>query len=55
MPNFLVLGCLEVGEKFPVGGVVVWGGGISIPTTRLHQPEVGLGWAVTKRDWKAGL
>ena len=24
------------------------GGGISIPTTELHQPEVGLGWAVTK-------
>ena len=25
MPNFVVLGCLEVGEKFSVGGV---GGGI---------------------------
>ena len=24
MPNFVVLGCLEVGEKFTVGG---WGGG----------------------------
>ena len=23
MPNFVVLGCLEVGEKFTVGG---WGG-----------------------------
>ena len=26
MPNFVVLGCLEVGEKFSVGGVV--GGGV---------------------------
>ena len=25
MPNFIALGCLEVGEKFSVGGVV--GGG----------------------------
>ena len=40
MPSFIALGCLEVGEKFPW---VVAGGGISIPTTRLHQPEVGLG------------
>ena len=45
MPNFIALGCLEVGEKFLVGW---WGGlvvfwGISIPTTKLHQPEVGLG------------
>ena len=39
MPNFIALGCLEVGEKFPVG----WGGGISTPTTMLHQPLVGLG------------
>ena len=42
MPNFVVLGCLEVGEKFSVGG---WGGGvgglISIPTTKLHQPLLG--------------
>ena len=41
MPNFIALGCLEVGEKFSVGWVV-WGGvggvGISIPTARLHQP-----------------
>ena len=44
MPSFIALGCLEVGEKFAVGGVV---GGISIPTTKLHQPEVGLGCAVT--------
>ena len=44
MPNSVALGCLEVGEKFVVGG---WGGvdgfcgvggGISIPTTRLLQP-----------------
>ena len=30
MPNFIALGCLEVGEKFTVGGVVggwVGGGG----------------------------
>ena len=27
MPNFIALGCLEVGEKFSVGGVVVGGGG----------------------------
>ena len=40
MPNFVALGCLEVGEKFGVGG---WGGGIPRPTTELHQPEVGLG------------
>ena len=42
MPNFVVLGCWEVGEKFSVGGV--GGGGISTPTTELHQPEVGLVW-----------
>ena len=34
MPNFVVLGCLEVGEKF-VGGWVV--GGILTPTLELHQ------------------
>ena len=40
MPSFIALGCLEVGEKFSVGG---WGGGgISIPTTELHQPDVRL-------------
>ena len=44
MPNFVVLGCLEVGEKFSVVGGVVsgWGGGISTPTTMLHQPFVRL-------------
>ena len=44
MPNFIVLGCLEVGEKFTVvvGGGVVGGGGISTPTTMLHQPFVRL-------------
>ena len=42
MPNFVVLGCLEVGEKFPVGWVGGgWGGGISTPTTELLL--VGLG------------
>ena len=35
MPNFVALGWIEVGEKFVVVG---WGGGISIPTTKLHQP-----------------
>ena len=35
MPSFIALGCLEVG------------GVISIPTLKLHRPEVGLGWAVT--------
>ena len=42
MPNFVVLGCLEVGEKFTVVGGVVGGGGILIPTTELHQPFVRL-------------
>ena len=43
MPNFVVLGCLEVGEKFTVvGWWVVGGGGISTPTTKLHQPDVRL-------------
>ena len=42
MPNFVVLGCLEVGEKFSVGGSGVVGGGISTPTTELHQPFVRL-------------
>ena len=37
MPNFVVLGCLEVGEKFTVGGVGGGVGGISIPTTKSHQ------------------
>ena len=41
MPNFVVLGCLEVGEKFTVGGVGGGGGGISTPTTKLHQPLLG--------------
>ena len=43
MPNFVALGCLEVGEKFSVvggvGGVVV--GGIYRPTTELPQPRLG--------------
>ena len=44
MPNFVVLGCLEVGEKFSVGGVGWWGGGGGIyrPTTESHQPFVRL-------------
>ena len=39
MPSFIALGCLEVGEKFTVGGGV--GVLISIPTTELHQPRLG--------------
>ena len=42
MPNLIALGCLEIGEKFPVVGG--WGGVISTPTTKLPQPEAGLGW-----------
>ena len=41
MPNFVVLGCLEVGEKFTVVGG--GGGGISIAKITLHQPYVRLG------------
>ena len=44
MPNFVALGCLEVGGKFPVGGVGGvggWGGGIYRPTTKLPQPRLG--------------
>ena len=41
MPNFFVLGCLEIGEKFPVGGVGGGVGGISTPTPKLHQPLLG--------------
>ena len=42
MPNFVVLGCGEVGEKFTVGGVG-WGGvgGISTPTTESNQLKLG--------------
>ena len=28
MPDFVALGCLEVGEKFTVGWVGWWGGGV---------------------------
>ena len=43
MPNFVVLGCLEVGEKFTVGGGVGGvGGGIYRPTTKSNQPFVRL-------------
>ena len=44
MPSFIALGCLEVGEKF------MWVGWWPHFHTRLHQPKVGLGWAVTKRQ-----
>ena len=42
MPNFLALGCLEVGEKFGVVGWWVGGGGILTPTLELLQPDVRL-------------
>ena len=38
MPSFVVLGCLEVGEKFVVGWVGV---GISIATTTSNQLKLG--------------
>ena len=44
MPNFVVLGCLEVGEKFSVGGGVGWWGGggvISTPRTMSNQLKLG--------------
>ena len=45
MPNFVVLVCLEVGEKFSVvgGGVsgVGWGGGILTPTLESNQLKLG--------------
>ena len=43
MPNFVVLGCLEVGEKFSVGWWVGWGGvgGISTPRTMSNQLKLG--------------
>ena len=48
MPNFVALGCLEVGEKFLVGG---WGGGHfdtnNHVTPTLSWVRLRLGWAVT--------
>ena len=40
MPNFIALGCVEVGEKFRVVGSVVVGGVYLIAKNRLIQPEV---------------
>ena len=40
MPNFVALGCLEVGEKFSVGGVDMVGG-ILTPTTKSNQLKLG--------------
>ena len=40
MPNFVVLGCLEVGEKFPGGGV---GGVEAILTPRTTSNQLKLG------------
>ena len=34
MPNFVVLGCLEVGEKFTVGGVDGVGGWVGEAASR---------------------
>ena len=36
MPNFVALGCLEVGEKFRGGGW--WGGGV-ISIAKISQSE----------------
>ena len=45
MPSFVVLGCLEVGEKFSVGGW--WGGGVGWghfdTNYRVTPTKVGLG------------
>ena len=43
MPNFVALGCLEVGEKFVVGevGGVGSGGGILTPRTTSNQLKLG--------------
>ena len=41
MPNFVVLGCLEVGEKFTVGWWGGVGGGILTPTTESNQLKLG--------------
>ena len=38
MPSFVALGCLEVGEKFTVGGGGGGGGLIYIAKITLHQP-----------------
>ena len=46
MPNFVVLGCLEVGEKFSVGGGVGGGGWAHFDTNYRVTPTfswVGLG------------
>ena len=52
MPNFVALGCLEVGEKFPVGGVCGGGWWPHFHSKNLVTPTLGyvrlrLGWAVT--------
>ena len=43
MPSFVALGCLEVGEKFSVGGGVGWGGGGGISTPRTMSNQLKLG------------
>ena len=57
MPNFIALGCLEVGEKFSVGGWGGWGGvgwgGVGAfrhqlqSQTNLSQVRLMLSWVVT--------
>ena len=43
MPSLIALGCLEVSEKFVVGGVGDgwWGGGISTPILESNQLKLG--------------
>ena len=56
MPSFIKLGCLEVGEKFTVGGVG-WGGvwwahfhtNYKVTPT-LSWVRLRLGWPVTIKD-----
>ena len=52
MPNFVVLGCLEVGEKFVVGWWVGWGHfdtnyQVTPTFIRLGQVRLKLSWGVT--------
>ena len=45
MPNFIALGCVEVGENF-MDGVVVG----SFPLQKQHYTNFKLGWAVTTKQ-----
>ena len=46
MPIFIALGCLEVGEKFPVGGVVG-----SLPHQKPRYTNLKLGWVRLRLNW----